>query len=167
MQTWEETFDTLYTRYAALIHSYVRGIVGIDDAEDVAQVTWLKVYRALSQGKSDVTTGNTAAWLMRVARNAAYDWLRGVKRTQGRNDSLSEAHDLLIAPEDAHDDGRLRCVLSAVRPQERAALLMVGLDYSYAEIAQRLQISESSIKMRLYRARQTARKALEQEEAVV
>jgi RNA polymerase sigma factor (sigma-70 family) len=65
----------LYIRYAGEVHRYVNSIVGDHyEAEDITQGVFLKLMRVLgSYRQRDVPF---AAWLRRVARNAALENLR-------------------------------------------------------------------------------------------
>ena len=69
----ERAFEQIYKACNARVYSLAVKIVGKDNAEDVAQEAWLKVYAKLHlfRGDSRLTT-----WIHRVTWNAAIDWLR-------------------------------------------------------------------------------------------
>ena len=172
MTAEEQVFADLHMRYAARVTGYARGMVGVDDAEDVAQETWAKVWRALPRKLPELEPDGMGAWLMTIARNAAVDWLRHHKTTCSQSDYLSDEHENIPGPPDRSSDGKLALTLASVRPHERMMLLLVGYGYSYVEIASKCQaagypMTAGSIKSCLQRARVTARKALEREEAMV
>ena len=65
----------LYVRYSSDVHRFVRSIVGDEhDAEDVTQTVFLKLMCVIDKYRREEVP--FAAWLIRVARNAAIDHLR-------------------------------------------------------------------------------------------
>src|SRR4051794_36354212 len=70
-----EGMSYLYSRYSSGVYSYVRSIVrSRETAEDVTQQVFLKVMVSLE--RYDSTRAGFAAWILRVARNAAIDAIR-------------------------------------------------------------------------------------------
>ena len=66
----------LYVRYADDVRNYVRSIVrDPHDAEDITQDIFAKLMRAI--GKYERREVPFTAWILRVARNAALDHMRG------------------------------------------------------------------------------------------
>jgi RNA polymerase sigma-70 factor (ECF subfamily) len=67
-------FGALYAHYHAPIRRYLHRLFGDpDDAEELAQDTFLKAYRALPATSADLRVG---AWLYRIATNVALDAFR-------------------------------------------------------------------------------------------
>lgn len=82
-QTFERGFRLLMTQYRERLYWHIRRMVQVhDDADDVLQNTFIKVYRGISQfeGKSKLYT-----WLYRIATNEALTHLQ----TQARHVSSS------------------------------------------------------------------------------
>ena len=127
-------------------------------AEDAAQETFLKAYRALDsfRGECDEKT-----WLMRIAINTCKDvrrnaWFRRVNRAVSL-DSLPEAP----APFASRDHELARAVLS-LRPQLREAVLLCWYqELSASEAARALGVSRSTVYNRLNKARRRLRGELE------
>ncbi|MGH2484756.1 MAG: RNA polymerase sigma factor [Ktedonobacterales bacterium] len=76
-------FGQLYARYVDRVYTYLRlrmGKAGADDAGDLTQQVFLRALNALPryEPRADVSI---AAWLLRIARNAATDWQRRQRRT--------------------------------------------------------------------------------------
>ena len=128
-------------------------------AEDAAQETFLKAYRALDsfRGECDEKT-----WLMRIAINTCRDyhrtaWLRHVDRGTPL-EALPEA-----GAEDAHPDGVvIRAVTALPRREREAVLLRYYQEMTIAEAAQALRISQSAVKQRLQRANRKLRDRLKE-----
>jgi RNA polymerase sigma-70 factor (ECF subfamily) len=147
----------LYLRYSGPVYSYVSSIVrNRDDAADVTQQVFLKLMTAFPQ--YDVRRARFAAWILRVARNAAIDWLR---ESRG---SVSAPEAIEIAHEDATtrtDREVLRDALAALTENQRKVLFLrehVGLPA--CEVAQRLGKREAAVHTMHHRARVAARRRL-------
>ena len=70
----EELFEVLVRRYQTRIHSHVARMVGNrDDALDLSQEIFVKVFQALSRYNPEF---KFSTWLFRIAGNAAIDYLR-------------------------------------------------------------------------------------------
>jgi RNA polymerase sigma-70 factor (ECF subfamily) len=150
--------DYLYTRFADDVRGYVTSIViNRDDADDVTQDVFLKLTRAIRHYEPQSVP--FAAWLMRVARNAAIDQVRS-RRQVPMEDVRAEG------PADDHREGlhALRSALGRLPDDQRQVLVLrhlVGL--TPTEIAERLHRSESSIHGLHHRGRRTLRGALVEE----
>ena len=128
-------------------------------AEDAAQETFLKAYRALDgfRGECDEKT-----WLMRIAINTCRDyhrtaWLRHVDRGTPL-EALPEA-----GAEDAHPDGEvIRAVMALPLREREAVLLRYYQEMTITEAAQALRISPSAVKQRLQRANRRLRDRLKE-----
>lgn len=68
-------FGPLYTRYLDRIYTYLLSCTGqADDAADLTQQVFVRALDALPRYR--VQGASVAAWLFRIARNAAIDWQR-------------------------------------------------------------------------------------------
>ena len=130
-------------------------------AEDVAQESFLRAYKALADfaGKSSFLT-----WISRIASNLCLEILRKEKRR--REDSwdalverLGEKAYNLVHESDAFGRGIerrdfIRRLLSELSPESRLALTLRELQgFSYKEISDAMGCSLDSVKARLRRAR--------------
>jgi RNA polymerase sigma-70 factor (ECF subfamily) len=133
--------------------------------EDLAQETFLRVFRALPGfdrgGKARLST-----WILTIATNLAIDELR---RRRVPTDPLSaapEPSDAGSADQDAERRrlaGLLRRAIDDLAPEYRAAFLLREYhEFDYAEIASNLQIDLGTVKSRLSRARAALRRSLEE-----
>ena len=152
-----EGFTYLYSRYSGPVYSYVCSIVrDRDDAADVTQQVFLKLMTAFPQ--YDVKRARFAAWILRVARNAAIDWLRESRAV------VDSAEAIEIAQEDAptrSDREVLRHALADLTDNQRKVLFLcehVGLPAG--EVGQRLGKREAAIHTMHHRARIAARRKL-------
>ena len=72
----EDAFALLVQRHLKSVYSFAARSVG-DEAEDVVQDTFLKVWKNLK--KYDSSNAKFKTWLMHIARNTAIDYLRKKK----------------------------------------------------------------------------------------
>lgn len=132
----------LYVRYAADVRRYVTSIVhDYHEAEDITQNVFAKLMTKIKKYEQQEVP--FAAWIMRVARNAALDHMRSrkaipieeIRVTDGGRAQmeLSRGNDLRHALDELPDDQREVLILRHV----------VGL--SPVEIADALDKSESSV----------------------
>ncbi|MBE2271912.1 MAG: sigma-70 family RNA polymerase sigma factor [Anaerolinea sp.] len=130
------------------------------EAEDAAQETFLRAYLNLQRYDP---ARSFKTWLLTIASNHCIDRIRRRRMTW-----LSIEDDPLPAltlssdepePEDAsikeEQSREIQALLQELNPDYRAAVaLRYWYDYSYTEIADILDTTESAIKSRLFRARQ-------------
>ena len=147
-----------------LIVSYQRRIAGFiyaitgrsDSVEDLAQMVFVKMVRALSRLKAPE---QFESWLFRLARNTCIDHLRRQKLRRIFTPFAAE-HENVPEPEgsvDSEELDALRHALSQIRPKDRALLALVQEGRSHAEIASTLGTSVAAVKARLHRAREQLR----------
>ena len=151
----ERIVDQYGTSLLRLCYLYLKDI---HLAEDAVQETFLKVYRSYGQfaGGSGEKT-----WITRIAINVCKDQLRSAWKR--RVSVVEELNDLPDAegPHAVEDEALLQEVL-ALKPKYREVILLYYYqDLKISEIAQALQAPESTISVRLKRAREQLKKRLE------
>jgi RNA polymerase sigma-70 factor (ECF subfamily) len=147
----------LYMRYERDVYRYVRSIVRDEhDAEDVTQNVFAKLLSAITMYEEREVP--FSAWILRIARNAALDWLRQRRATP---------YEDVRGPDARYDDSAERSVaslceaLTTLSEEQRHVVLlrhMVGL--TPGEIAGRMGKTEGSIHGLHHRARATLKEAL-------
>jgi RNA polymerase sigma-70 factor, ECF subfamily len=152
----------------------VSRIVGPDEAEDIAQETFIRATRSLKsfEGRSSRRT-----WLRRIAVNLALDRLRetGGKACApaGRgasDDSADEDRGKAADDPDSRPDGALwrkersrcyRLFIDMLPTSYRRIVALTDLgDFGAREIADLLGLSEAVVKIRLHRGRRRLLEAL-------
>lgn len=156
----ERPFQELFRRHQKMVwrvcYSYTRHP---QDAEDLTQEVFFKVYRHLSsfEGRSAFKT-----WLYRIAANTAQNELRRrSRRPQVSGTAVDELAEVLpsdVSVEAAlsarHQQRLLAEAMAQLRPQEQEILTMKDVEQlPYADIADALNIGLSATKMRVQRAR--------------
>ena len=158
----------LIERYERPVFALLGRMLGADAptvVEDLAQETFLRVCRALSQFVPG-TRARLSTWILTVATRLAIDELRRRRRPVVLMAELPDSPDRRPDPEVSAAGDEVRAVLAQAATQlsadQRAAfVLRVFHGRSYAEIAVALEVDVGTVKSRISRARATLRRALE------
>jgi len=167
--------------FAELVEPYEGKVYGLayrmcgnrEDAYDLAQEAFLKVYRALGRFKGD---SSFSTWLYRVVANTCLDQLRRAKRS-GPATSLDgpietekggvkrELADATFEPESltlrSEVATEIRTAVALLPPAHRLAILLRDYqDLPYEEIAQAMGCGLGTVKSRISRARALLRDRL-------
>lgn len=161
-------FEILMRRHNQRIYRIVRSIVKDEsEAEDVMQEAYVRAYQHLNQfeGRSTFIT-----WLTRIAMNEAFVRAKRLNRQTSldSDEVFLEMNSAPISgdnPENNVANGELRNALSnailALPIRYRSVIMMRDVEeMSTSEAAALLQISETSLKVRLHRARAMVRRFL-------
>lgn len=139
-----------------VLHRYCARMTGsVIDGEDVVQDAMLKAFAA--RGSADAIA-NTRAWLVRIAHNAALDFLR--RRARLPVLETDEVLDVIPAPEPLDPDSVSASLHSFMRLptlQRAAVILKDVLDHSLEEVASITGASVAAAKSALQRGRERLR----------
>jgi RNA polymerase sigma-70 factor (ECF subfamily) len=167
MPTSFPTVDEI-EQYRPAVTRYIRHLVRDDaEAEDLAQETFLRAHRQISMLHDPVALGG---WLYQIASHASIDRLRQKAQAIQRQIDVP-VEELPIADRDRpspltiiQQNEMSDCVQRYVANQSdpyKAVLLFHDVDGLTAdEISHLLQLPLTTVKMRLHRARQQLRDAL-------
>lgn len=131
-------------------------------AEDIAQEVFVRVYDHLDSFRQD---SSYRTWIMRIAINAAKDYLRAAARRTVPVDDLS------YVPGGETPEGNLvkrqdqsslwQAVMDLPEIYREAVWLFYAQEFSVEEIANVTQVTAASVKTRLHRGRELLRRAVE------
>ncbi len=165
----ETGFDLLLAKHRGPIVGYLaRMVQDRAVAEELAQETFLRVYRARATYEP---TAKFTTWLYRIATRVALNAIRDTK--PGRSQSLDDETNL-EQPVDRRPnreqemvaDARfvaVRRAIASLPEKQRAAVLMHKYqELDYSQIAESLGCSVSAVKSILFRAYGTLRSRLEE-----
>ncbi len=133
-----------------------------EDAEDILQEFYLRVITKADQIRD---TTSTMAWLWTVLKSVLIDHIR--RRTVERQGlQLMIEEWVAIHPDQAQDDqAQCSCLYKLVptlKPEYADALVRIDLEEaSQEDVARTLEISPGNMRVRLHRARQALRQALQ------
>ncbi|MBI5832401.1 MAG: sigma-70 family RNA polymerase sigma factor [Armatimonadetes bacterium] len=172
-----DAFDLLVDRYQSKVYNLAYRLLGDpDEASDVAQEAFLRIYRGLQsfQGGSALTT-----WVYRIVHNLCLDEMKKKRRRpqivtdpadtdEGGEPLIDRLSDQSDEPEgQILGDERAAAVRAAVyrmKSHHRDVLVLYDLEgFSYNEIADMLKTNVGTVKSRLNRARLALAKELEQD----
>lgn len=130
-------------------------------ADDVVQETMIKAWRhAPHQPDGSVPR----AWMLRVARNAAISMLRTRRDDLYGDDTPEQISGITVARavEGRAALGELQIALGKLDADARTLIVLREIDgLSYEDIATTMDLPLSTVKTRLFRARQVLKRALE------
>ena len=153
-----EAFEVLFRQHQKEVYAWIVRIVrdtGI--AEDLTVETFWRIYKHRARFRPD---GNFRAWARRIATNAALDHLRYARQeiTLPENLPCAPSPDGAVARETRDSINKAFHELPA--KYRLVATLAIVQKESYADIAQAAGISESLVKIRVFRAVRMLRKKL-------
>lgn len=157
----QEAFELLYREYGAGIRGFLRQYVGNTAAEDICQETFLQIWRRANG--FDPARGSLKNYLFGIARKRAAQWHRDeARRTKSRGWEANDQQPISVAvpPREPASSGpdafaQLREVLKQLNPESRALLWLREVEgYTYAELAQILDVPLGTVKSRLFAARE-------------
>jgi RNA polymerase sigma-70 factor (ECF subfamily) len=163
---WEEIVQRYHRRIYNICYRFAGSS---DDAQDLTQEVFIKMYRTLDS--YDVERGAFMTWVTTMTRNLLVDHFR--KHKQDRlTDSLdaapSEHEDAMPLSDKIEDKGpapdshvqsgeaqaAVHEALQKLSPELREAVILRDLqDFSYTEVAAVLKVPEGTVKSRINRGR--------------
>jgi RNA polymerase sigma-70 factor (ECF subfamily) len=154
---WEEIVRMHWRKVFNLAYKFVGRH---DEAEDLTQDIFLKIFKAL---KSFDRRANFQTWLISISRNLCIDHYRSVRKERETMAREVDAADLMPVSRERGPHGELeqldlrhliREALSALPPALKEAVMLRDLqEFSYQEIADRLNLPEGTVKSRINRGR--------------
>jgi RNA polymerase sigma-70 factor (ECF subfamily) len=170
-----ERFGTLVERYQGRLINYLYRLVrNLDEAHDLAQEVFVRVYQALDRFDPQY---RFSTWLFRVAQNAAIDVIR---KRRFRMVPLSRPDDdgegsweieleaggpgALETLETEESGARVRAAIEGLPWEYRELILLRHYgELAYDEIAEAKGMPLGTVKNKLFRARQMLKGVLEPE----
>ena len=160
--------EALVRRYQVRMFNFARAMTANDaDAEDVAQETFFRAFRALGRFRGESSFKN---WLYRIATNVARTYVGKRSRQGSVWDRRVEADDVvdhaLIDERETAEDSVIRRdlldrSLSTLSDDQRTALVLHDVEgLEYREIARVLKVPIGTVMSRIFRARQRLRPLL-------
>ena len=161
-----------HTAFRELVELHMRRVYDLaygfvndhDDAEDIAQEVFVKVFHALKDFRRESGFGT---WLYRVTSNCALDRLKQKKRSIARFVPMDESHISGIAASHGMDQGEdsvlIERALHDLPTLQRAVVMLRHMDgFSTKQVSDILKCSEGTVKTHLHRGLKKMRKKLVQ-----
>ncbi len=159
----DDSFESIYRRHVRDVYGFSLSMLGnAEDAEDVAQTTFLNAYRALERGEQ---VEHLRAWLLAIAHNLCRQRFRTASRRPQTVELDPEAAEAFY-DEDAPTAQEIRHAMDQLSFNQRTVLVLREIEgLSYEEIAEAMETSLSAVETLLFRARQALREQLEAAES--
>lgn len=154
-----DAFESLFRQHQSAVYCWIVRIVRDPaTAEDLTVETFWRAHRAHARFHPN---GNFEGWLRRIGTNAALDHLRSAHKDVPLPDDLPADR----APDSAEQKESRQAIRSAVvsLPPRLRIVVQLGLieEEPYRAIGEALGISESAVKLRMFRAVRILRKKLQ------
>ena len=155
----QQAFNKFVDRHQQAVRAFLRGLVSIADADDIAQEAFLVAW-----SRADTYRGSASvrSWLFAIAWRKAKDNHRRVFRRRQREASYHQA-ELANASVDVSMEERLalrQALMSLSMEQRGAILLCLAGGLSHAEAAEALGLPLGTVKSYVSRGRERLREAL-------
>jgi len=149
-----EAHEAIVNHFSAMVFRLIsRFFRTREDVEDIAQDVFLKVFARISQVRPDE---NFPGWLARVTVNTCYDELRKTRRRKEAMEAYGPeiAAEQAVNPPEMDSLGKARLALQRLDPKLRIPLVLKEVeDMSVEEIAKTMGLTQTNVKVRLFRAR--------------
>lgn len=170
MMAEEEEFTRIFEEvYPNLCRFLESMLMDHAAAHDIAQECFMRLFR---EGLENINSGEVRFWLFRIGRNLALNELRNTKKRGSFFDKIVEVF-YQPRPNQAENfergerDRIVMAMLATLPEHQRAVLLLREQEeMSYQEIAEVLEVSESKVKIDIFRARNALRKEAEANERI-
>ncbi len=134
-------FQSLIDDHATELHRFLVASVGPTDAEDCLQETFISALRAYPRLRH---ADHLRAWLYTIAQRKATDLARRRARHRAGNLDDADPQQMASAAHEVQDDGLWQSVRT-LPPKQRAAVVhRFVFDLAYAQIAERMGVSEEA-----------------------
>ena len=157
-------WEVIVRQYNSRIYNLAYRFTGrFDEAEDLAQEIFLKVYRTLGTYRPE--SGSLLTWMVRVGRNHIIDHYRKFKTERSQTDSLEVEYEKaeenparFANPAEALEKSELsdrvhRTLLRLSEDLREAVVLRDLEEFTYDEIAEMLKVPVGTVKSRINRGR--------------
>ena len=155
-QTKEQAFRKLVATYKERLYWHIRKIVvSHDDADDVLQNTFIKIFRGIDNFKQE---SQLFSWMYRIATNESISFIN--KRAKERNVDITEYQHSLVSNLDSDlnfDGDAIQLILQkAIQTLPTKQQLVFNMKYfdelKYKDISDILETTEGALKASYFHA---------------
>ncbi|MCH5321903.1 MAG: RNA polymerase sigma factor [Eubacterium sp.] len=159
MKLWDNEniisqFNHIYERYYKSVKSYFAKRFDINEADDLAQITFMKLWSYLPNQRS---IKNEKSLIFSIAKNVLYDRLR---QKSFESSELSEID--LIDKSDFTSSIELQMLISKLPMNDRELLELKRIGMSSREIAKIQGTKASTVRSRLQKIKSDLKKSLDE-----
>ena len=154
----EKEYNIAVKEYSKNLYRYFLKTLRDDQSsKDLLQDVFLKLW----SNKDKIDWGKRKTWLFSVAHNSMINFLRSeYKKRELGNGEMEKASSCCHS--NMEDKEVIEKSLSSLAPIQKSIVLLRDLEgYNYHEIGEILQLSESQVKVYLFRARQKIKESIQ------
>jgi len=155
-----DAFADLVRTHQRMIHHLAFRMTGsLAEADDLAQETFVRAYRRISDFQSNA---KFSSWLYRIALNLCLDWReREHRRYQANLAWAAQTADLAPTLHADETSELVQAALLRLPPKQRAVIILTVYDHlSHAEAASIVGCAEATVSWRVFVARRSLAKML-------
>lgn len=168
----ELEFEQVFASFQPRIYRYLKRLVGINEVEDLTQEVFIKIGKALAMFKNQ---SQLSTWVYKIATNAAIDRIRNRSFRQEAIENCLTDRELneraicsckkpLSIEEQVIRKEMNECIqgyIASLPENYRTVIVLSEMEgFTNSEIAAILDLSISTVKMRLYRAKKKLKELL-------
>ncbi|MBN1480635.1 RNA polymerase sigma factor [candidate division KSB1 bacterium] len=154
-----KAFERLVEKYQTTVYNIAfRMTANFDDAEDIAQAVFIKIYEQLDKYNPKF---KFFSWLYRIALNESLNARKQKKHLTELDDDIIWTNSVDKNYSRMETNERVQEALMLISAEQRLLIVLKHFEaLSYQEIAFCLDLSEKKVKSRLYDARQMLKNVL-------
>lgn len=148
-------YNSVVKEHASNLYGYVfKYLRNSEDSHDIVQ----DVFEKLWKNRKKVEVEKAKAWMFKTGHNTLINFSKKKQRTTYHTDMIPERGKVDHSFENKEI---IDLALSLLPPMQKSIVLLRDLEgYAYDEIGEILEISDSQVKVYLYRARKKMKKQL-------
>lgn len=155
-------FERMFWEYSPRLYRFALGyVMNVELAEDIVQDAFLHLWETLPSLPENTHVGN---YLYSSVKNLCLNYLKHLQVEDSHKNKLAEAL-IFMGSMEYEDDSELmeklkECISQLPEQQRKILEMKIFQDMSYKEIAERLNISETTVHTHVKRAYQFIRTTL-------
>jgi RNA polymerase sigma factor (sigma-70 family) len=154
----EKEYNLAVKEFSKNLYRYfLKSLRDEDAAKDLVQDAFLKLW----SNRNQIDWGKLKSWLFSVAHNSMLNYL---KQTNKKSDVEIESLNQHYCSQGSYEDKEIiEKSLESLPPLQKSIVLLRDMEgYNYKEIGAILDLSESQVKVYLFRARQQMKESIQQ-----
>lgn len=164
----KKTFDDIYNKFFRLIKHVAFNIVkDISLAEDICQETFIKMVTKIDTHK---VGSNFKYWLIQIAKNTSYDYLRNdkINQVEYNEETMSKPFNDKVSKYDEEDEQKLLNHIKAILDEEAYEIIILRFYYGlkFREIAEILEVSTATVTSKYTRSIKILKKSTKEEKTL-
>lgn len=158
-----EAFGKLYDIFVNPIYRYIYYRVGAGDAEDLAELVFLKTWENIRQYRKGESS--FSSWIFRIAHNVVVDHYRAMHPSDELSEEIADHRRESSATATAHrrfDNELLSVAMAELKDRYRQVLILKYInDLSNEEIGYIMGKTQAALRILQFRALRSLKKVLE------